>query len=502
MDLTFINFFIFFKSIKIKMEQNFKVVDSYGRATIKRVEGKPLTLYEVNVQKFPNELISTGVKLIDKDLVKSMAEIRYFTEKDQFLRDELKKRITSEQLVNPELIEEFISAILADFYGYGILEVFMEDDHLEEIMVNGLNMPVFVVHRKHGMCETNVSFSNESGIEAVIRRIAMQAGRKVGQTQPLLDARMVDGSRANVAIPPAAPTGPSITIRKFRRKPFSATELIKMEALSAHLAAFLWVCIEGLGIHPINIVIAGGAGSGKTTTLNALSAFIPYHERVVTVEDTMELDLKFLSNWVPLEATPSVLRETELDMNALVQNSLRMRPDRVIVGEVRGSEAYTLFVAMDIGLNGSMCTLHANDARETTVRLMNPPMNVPTGMMPLLNLVVVQNKVYVKGKGTIRRITQVSEITGMQENIAQIGDIYKWDIGEDEIIRTPYPIILLDEIASAAGVTRADLNYEIGRRERFLNYLVDKNVVEGKEVRDMIQWYYENPDFDKTAVGK
>jgi flagellar protein FlaI len=337
----------------------------------------------------------------------------------------------------------------------------------------------------------------------LIEWLSRNAHREINQKNPLLDGHMPDGSRANVAISPASPKGPAITIRRFRRDPFTILDLIAKRSLSSELAAFLWVCVEGFGIHPCNILIAGGSGSGKTTLLNALTMFTPQYERVVTIEDTLELNFNFLKNWVPLEANPSLIERTEgtIDMQTLVENSLRMRPDRVIVGEIRGKEAETLFVAMDIGLNGCMGTVHSNTAKETTIRLTSDPMNLPVRMFPLLDLIVVVNRRFDKNKGLVRRITEVGEVAGLEGEVVQIGQIYKLNPKTEEIARTEYPILLTEKIARNCRLTKQQVNVEILKRKLVLEAMMKNNIRGQKDVIKTFQEYHKNPDAVILKLG-
>ena len=319
-----------------------ELIESYGRVNIIKVEDRSLLLYQVGIPEFSEVerkiLKDAYHQFIGTDLIAESKKLITYEERNKFLRDYLKKKITEKLEAENEPLDNLdilLTLSISQFYGYDILGSLLDDDNLEEVMVNGINVPAFVVHRTHGMCISNIGFEDEKSINSVIHKIAKNVGRVVNERFPLLDARLPDGSRVNVAIPPAAPRGPFITIRKFRQRIFSVTELIKLGTIDVGLAAFLWVCVEGLGIRPINLIISGGAGSGKTTTLNAIAAFIPQHERVATVEDTLELNFKFLEDWVPLEAAPSVVhKESSITMDMLVRNTLRMRPDRVIVGEV------------------------------------------------------------------------------------------------------------------------------------------------------------------------
>ncbi|MEM2192777.1 MAG: ATPase, T2SS/T4P/T4SS family, partial [Candidatus Hadarchaeales archaeon] len=183
---------------------------------------------------------------------------------------------------------------------------------------------------------------------------------------------------------------------------------------------------DGLGVKPANLIISGGTGSGKTTTLNAAVNFVPARERIISIEDTAELQLPH-KHWIRLETRPpNVEGKGEITMNDLVKNTLRMRPDRIVVGEVRGAEAHTMFVAMNTGHDGCMGTLHANSASETISRLMEPPMSVPAIMIPALDLIIMQNRIYHRQKGSIRRVTEVAEITGVEEGQPQLSRIFKW----------------------------------------------------------------------------
>ncbi|MEE3490871.1 MAG: CpaF family protein, partial [Methanobrevibacter sp.] len=261
---------------------------------------------------------------------------------------------------------------LRDIIGYGKIDPLIQDDELEEIMIIGTSKPIFVYHRQYGMMKTNLQFESDEELRDLIDSIARQINRRIDQESPILDGRLVDGSRINATIPPVSADGPSLTIRKFKRDPLTIIDLINSRTVSLDLAGFLWLCIDGLGVKSANAIISGGTSSGKTTTLNALSAFINPNERIITIEDTLELQIPH-EHVIRMETRPAnVEGKGELTMNDLVKNSLRQRPDRIIVGEVRAGEAITLFTALNTGHSG-FGTLHSNDARETITRLTNEP---------------------------------------------------------------------------------------------------------------------------------
>ncbi|RLG58308.1 MAG: CpaF family protein, partial [Candidatus Hydrothermarchaeota archaeon] len=386
----------------------------------------------------------------------------------------------------------FAEVIVNNMMGYGLLEPLLNDDNLEEVMVISHKKPVYVNHREHGICKTNLTFGEEEEEELlrIIEKIAASVERRIDKAVPLLDARLPDGSRVNATIKPVSLEGPTLTIRKFRKKPLTIIDLINYKTLNAHVAAFLWVVVEGLGIKPGNILVAGGSGSGKTTTLNCLASFIPPTDRVISIEDTAELQLP-IEHWIRLETRPpNVEGRGEINMDELVKNTLRMRPDRVIVGEVRGSEARTLFTAMNTGHDGCMGTLHANSAKETIIRLTNPPMNVPKIMIPALDLIIMQNKIY-KGDRVIRRITEIAEIIEIEENgeiEIDLNMLYKWEPKSDSLKEANCSKIK-EKLAELKGWSLEELEKEIKSRERILIWMVENNI---RNVSEIINRYYSS----------
>ena len=388
---------------------------------------------------------------------------------------------------NPKrLAEEIVNRV----FGLGILEEFLEDDTLEEVMVNGENRPVFVFHRRLGMCKTDVYLSKED-ILRYIKKVAVWANKAVNERNPLLDAHLPNGDRFNATVPPVSVLGPTITIRKFRRRPFTLLDIIKKGTLPEEVAAFLWLAVDGLGVAPRNVLITGGAGAGKTTTLNALLDFVPLEQRIITVEDTKELDIPFHENWVPLITRPGTRDCKAVTMDELLRNALRMRPDRIVMGEVRGPEAETLFVAMDVGHQGTMGTLHANSAREVLLRLKSPPMNVPEDLLPLMNIIVVQHRLR-EGKSTVRRVMEVAEVTRMDEKVL-LSDVYRWNPAKKALERTDVPSHTLEEMHEVLGVTKSWINEELVRRERVLRWAV-RHVSSREEFIKLVNAYYADPE--------
>lgn len=391
--------------------------------------------------------------------------------------------------ISNEYLDNLARKLFQDLVGYGEIDPLIRDDNLEEIMVIGIDKPVFVYHREYGMMKTNILFKDAGEVMNLIDSIARQINRRINQESPILDGRLPDGSRVNATIPPISADGPSMTIRKFKRDPLTIIDLINSKTISVELAAFFWLCFDGLGVKSANAIISGGTSSGKTTTLNALSSFINPKERIITIEDTLELQIPH-EHVIRMETRPpNVENRGELTMNDLVKNSLRQRPDRIIVGEVRGSEAITLFTALNTGHSG-FGTLHSNDARETITRLTNAPMSVPNIMISAIDFIIMQNRIYRSDGVSFRRISEVAEVSGIEEGVIQLNKIFEWDPQSDTIKNVGITSKTLTEIANVSGNSLNSLYDEIKNREIVLQHMVDWNIRSIKDVSTVLEMYY------------
>ena len=391
--------------------------------------------------------------------------------------------------ISNEYLDNLARKLFQDLVGYGEIDPLIRDDNLEEIMVIGIDKPVFVYHREYGMMKTNILFKDAGEVMNLIDSIARQINRRIDQESPILDGRLPDGSRVNATIPPISADGPSMTIRKFKRDPLTIIDLINSKTISVELAAFFWLCFDGLGVKSANAIISGGTSSGKTTTLNALSSFINPKERIITIEDTLELQIPH-EHVIRMETRPpNVENRGELTMNDLVKNSLRQRPDRIIVGEVRGSEAITLFTALNTGHSG-FGTLHSNDARETITRLTNVPMSVPNIMISAIDFIIMQNRIYRSDGVSFRRISEVAEVSGIEEGVIQLNKIFEWDPQSDTIKNVGITSKTLTEIANVSGNSLNSLYDEIKNREIVLQHMVDWNIRSIKDVSTVLEMYY------------
>ncbi len=334
----------------------------------------------------------------------------------------------------PETLrQQLFRDVLDDLVGYGPIQHLLEDPSVSEVMVNGPNN--VYVERDGKLTRTSVEFRNDDHVRQVIDRIILPLGRRVDEDKPTVDARLPDGSRVNAVVPPVAIDGPSITIRKFTKEKLGIQQLIEFGSITEQMAEFLRACV----VSRLNIIISGGTGSGKTTLLNVLSSFIPEDDRIVTIEDAAELQLQ-QDHVVRLETKPaSVEGGGAVHVRDLVRNSLRMRPDRIIVGEVRGGEAIDMLQAMNTGHDGSLTTLHANSPRDGLSRL--ETMALMAGMeMPLsvirqqiasaVDLIVQQSRL----RDGSRKVTYITEVAGQEGETIVMTDIFKFEqtaINED-----------------------------------------------------------------------
>ena len=338
--------------------------------------------------------------------------------------------------LNKDVSEKIMSLTLSEIVGFGPIQSLLDDPQISEVMVNG---PQSVyVEKKGRLTKTDVTFDNDEHVLKIIEKIILPLGRRIDADNPTVDARLPDGSRVNAVIGPVAIDGPSITIRKFRKERFTVEDLIAFDSITQNMADFLRACVASR----LSIVVSGGTGSGKTTLLNVLSGFIPDDERIVTIEDAAELQLQ-QDHVVRMETKN---RNTdgvgEVTVRDLVKNSLRMRPDRIVVGECRGGEALDMLQAMNTGHDGSLTTVHSNSPRDAISRLkilvMMAGMDLPVKVIrqqiaSAVDVIVQQSRM----KDGSRKVTAITEVVGMEGDTVVLTDIFKYEqtgLSEDGII--------------------------------------------------------------------
>jgi pilus assembly protein CpaF len=342
---------------------------------------------------------------------------------------DIRNHLSREQGISRDDRERLAGEIGDDILGHGPLERLLADESVTEIMVNG---PFDVwVERQGRLYETTVRFTDESHLRRIINKIVAQIGRRIDESSPLVDARLPDGSRVNAVIPPLSLSGPLVTIRKFSKKRYDLTDMIRLATLSTETVEFLQRCV----LAELNVLISGGTGSGKTTLLNALSTAIPDSDRIITIEDAAELRLH-QRHVLRLEARPKNIEgEGEISIRELVRNSLRMRPDRIIVGEVRGSEALDMLQAMNTGHDGSLCTVHANSPRDALSRIETmvlmagfdlPMRAIRQQVASALDLILHLERL----EDGSRKVTCITEVQRMESDVITLQDIFEFKIDQ------------------------------------------------------------------------
>jgi len=394
--------------------------------------------------------------------------------------------------LSPDTKLVLASYLIQNTLGLGDLEAPLNDDNNEEIVINSSTEPVWVFHKKYGWCKTNIRIASEEAIYDYASLIARKVGRQINVLNPLLDAHLPGGERVNSTLAPVSSHGNTITIRKFSTNPWTIPLLINMNCITPELAGLIWLSIQ----NELSLLISGGTASGKTSFLNAISAFIPPTHRIISIEDTRELTLPSFLQWVPMVTRePNPEGKGEVTMLDLMVNALRMRPDRIIVGEVRRQrEAEVMFEAMHTG-HSVYATLHADNAEETVSRLINPPVNIPKSMLDALSGIVVQ---YRHRRLGIRRTLEFAEIT--KKGDANV--LYRWDVRTDKIKK----VGVMDRIAKTlelyAGLSEKEIVDDIDEKARIIKWMAKNNYTKVDEVGHIVARYYISPDDVLSAMRK
>lgn len=483
------------KNLNKSIDENETLLDSYTltvnnvlvQIKITRVIGYPIPKYHVSVTN-----ISDTTKLILEKIRQDFIQKIDFSSIEKFesndlpkVQDRFKKEIKSLlRKYFPQLDEKsesmLVNYIIEENLGFGKVDVLLEDPNLEEIVINNHKEPVRVYHKRFGWLETNIKILTEARIRHYSSMIGRNVGKEITMLNPLMDAHLKSGDRVNATLEPISSRGNTITIRKFAKDPWTITKFIKANTISLDGAAFIWLCIQ----HELSVLVAGGTGSGKTSMLNVLANFFPANQRIISIEDTRELVLPDDLHWVPMATRlPNPEGKGGVTMLDLLVNSLRMRPDRIIVGEIRRKEeAQVLLEAMHTG-HSVYATIHANNADEVIVRLTNPPIDIPKPMISSLGLICVQNRNRRTGK---RRTLQVAEIlpSGDPNVLLQL------NAHDDILEKMAESEVVFDRLELYTGLNKEEIMDDINKKKEILQWLIDHGVEDIESIGKIMSYYY------------
>jgi flagellar protein FlaI len=396
--------------------------------------------------------------------------------------------------LHPISKERIMYYLRRDFTGYGIINVMMLDPSIEDCSCDGVGIPLYIYHRKYGSIRSNIKFDKEDELDAYVVWLAQKCGKHISVANPLLDATIPDGSRLNATLGKhVTKRGSSFTIRRFKDNPFTPVDLLKFKTMSTEMMAYLWISVE----FGSSMLVCGGTASGKTTTLNAILLFIPPQMKIVSIEDTRELNLPH-ENWIPGLTREGFggkggMSSGNIDMFDLLTAALRQRPQYLMVGEVRGKEAYVVFQAMATG-HISYSTFHAEDVQAMVHRLENDPIDLPRALLTALNIVLLQGQVKVGTKMT-RRVKGLTEIVGMDPETGELitNAVFTWNPADDSFTFSGHSYVY-EKVRTVHNWSPREMEREVKRRIDILEYMKKTGVNNYRQVAKIVSGYYKDPE--------
>lgn len=463
---------------------------------------------ELDYKVVEPEITKEDKKILEiiKEYVREKIDINFSSVKKFEAKNYLFKKIDEAleyfKLVLPEvMIKIFRYYVYRDFVGFGKIEPLLQDEHIEDISCDGVNIPVYIAHRdpRFGSLKTSVIFETPKELDSFVMKLAQRCGKDISMAHPLLDGILPDNSRVQATLATdIARRGSNFTIRKFSKDPFTPPMQILYNTIDVKLMAYLWFALE----NGRSILISGGTGSGKTSLLNSISILAKPQDKIVSIEDTGELRLPH-PNWVP-EVARSVLTlggRGSVTLFDLLRESLRQRPDRIIVGEVRGKEAFVLFQSMATGHPG-LATIHAESMDTLIDRLITQPINLPVTLLEILDMVVFISRVKI-GDKSLRRVTAIDEIAAMDYKSKRpiINIFAKWDPKKDEFVIKNKSVVL-KHIVDRSGIKKEDMEADIRNKAKVLEWLTKNRILNYKDVGNYLAQYNANPKKFLEGIGE
>ncbi|NWG11685.1 type II/IV secretion system ATPase subunit [Candidatus Bathyarchaeota archaeon] len=484
----------------------YPIKEPYVYAAIVKDPETQKMLYEIiepTLQKEEEKRLKEIKTFLMEEVDVNLKDIETKEKAENYLREKTNAIIKKYRIkVPPESVDKLVYYIVRDFVGYGKIDPLMKDHLIEDISADGVNIPIYVWHRLYESLPTNVIFRDETELNSFIIRLAYLAEKNISIASPILDASLPDGSRIQLTYGnEVTRRGSTFTIRRFRVDPLTISDLIAFNTISSEMAAYLWFIIENRA----SVIVAGGVASGKTTMLNCLSMFIKPEMKIVSVEDTQELNLPH-ENWIPSVVRLGFGHEDKkggsITLFDLLKAAVRQRPDYIIVGEVRGEEAYTLFQAMATGHLG-LSTIHAESVEAVVNRLESEPMNIPKALIAMTNVIMVMARTEIDGKPA-RRINATTEIVELEPKKKSIvtEEIFHWNPKEDKFAFSGHSNIL-EKHSKKFDLDEEKIRTELNRRKIVLEWMVRKGIRRYMDVANVIREYYTNPSrvFQKARVG-
>jgi archaeal flagellar protein FlaI len=486
------------KEIKKELTRLFKMLADVNIEDL--IEEKKATFLEETLEQIIEDNNINFVEKKKENIGKSKFPLSFSKKSKDKAKKQLTEKVetkkTKEELEkeSEESKNKIFYRLFQDFLGYGKLDIIMNDEGIEDISCDGHHVPIFIYHKKYDEIVSNIWFDDEWQLNSFVVRLAQICGKQISIYSPIVDGKLPDGSRLQCTLARTVTRGSTFTIRKFKENPLTPIDLIDFESLSIEMAAYFWMAIE----KGASILFCGGTASGKTTALNALSLFIPAQHKIVTIEDTREVNLPH-KNWIAGTTRQGFSASDDktgkdIDMFDLIRAALRQRPKVIMVGEVRGKEAYSLFQAMSTG-HTSYATVHASDIHTLIQRLENPPIALPRALLTSLDVIVFQNAIDIAGK-TVRRMTSVTEIVKLDSDTNQLifMEPYRWVSKTDDRFETSGNSKILNNIRLQNDWNEKKLEGELENRKIMLKWMLQKNIRDYKEVGKIVNIYTRTPE--------